>query len=260
MGDRVVGGQVIPGGLVRPFGPLVRLTARGVLGRRRTLLMALAAAVPVVVAAFWMLTGQSADPDIFATQVLDPWVITTVLPLVALVLGTSVLGSEIEDGTLVFLLAKPVPRWIVVAAKTVVAALASAVLVTVSTLLCWVIGLGPAAASGEVVGIAAGVAFGAVLYSCIAVALSSVTSRALIVGLVYVFLWEGTLAGLLAGTRLFSVRQYVLGIAGITSEIDRPLGGTLDAPAALLLGLAVIAISLAVAIVRLRGYEVAERP
>jgi ABC-2 type transport system permease protein len=221
--------------------------------------MALAALVPVLVSALWMLTGQSDDPGTFATMIIDPWIITTLLPIVALVVGTSVLGSEIEDGTIVFLLAKPVSRWLIVVAKAFVASAASVALVVGATIICWVVGLGPGAASTDIAGIVAGVAFGAVIYSCVAVALSSVTGRALIVGLVYVFLWEGGLAGLLAGTRLFSVRQYVLGIAGVTSEIDRPLGGALDAPAALALGLTVIAVATAIAIMRLRAYEVGER-
>ncbi len=103
------------------------------------------------------------------------------------------------------------------------------------------------------------VTFGAVIYSCVAVALSSFTGHALIVGLVYVFLWEGGLASLLAGTRLFSVRQYVLGVAGVTSELDRPLGGALDAPTAIVLGFAVIVVATTIAVLRLRAYEVGER-
>ena len=218
-------------GLVLPFGPLLWLTARGVLGRRRTALLALAGAVPVVVSALWLFTGQSDDPSGFATTVLDPWVVTTVLPVVALVLGTSVLGSEMDDGTLVFLLAKPVPRWAVVVSKAIVAALVSAALVTASTCLSWVAGLGSAALSSAIVPIVAGVAFGAAIYSSIAVALSSITGRALIVGLVYVFLWEGGLASLLVGTRLFSVRQYVLAIGGIASaSTDRSGGRSMRSP------------------------------
>ena len=39
----------------------------------------------------------------------------------ALILGTAALGSEIEDGTAVYLLTKPIPRWLVALAKIVVA-------------------------------------------------------------------------------------------------------------------------------------------
>ncbi len=36
----------------------------------------------------------------------DEIIIATVLPLIALVFGTSALGSELEEGTIVYLLAK----------------------------------------------------------------------------------------------------------------------------------------------------------
>ena len=65
-------------------------------------------------------------PD--APEILDTLVIRTVCPLVALVIGTGAIGSEIEDGTLIFQLLKPVPRWLTAVAKTAVAAFLTAVL------------------------------------------------------------------------------------------------------------------------------------
>ena len=72
-------------------------------------------------------------PD--ASNVLDTLVIRTVLPLVALVLGTAALGSEIDDGTVVHLLVKPIARRWIVLASAVVAAGLTAVLVVPSVVL-----------------------------------------------------------------------------------------------------------------------------
>ena len=44
------------------------------------------------------------------------------MPLVALIIGTAALGSEIEDGTAVYLMIKPIPRWRIALAKIIVAA------------------------------------------------------------------------------------------------------------------------------------------
>ena len=44
-------------------------------------------------------------------------------------------------------------------------------------------------------------------------ALSVFTSRAFLLGLAYVLIWEGVLAGLLEGTRFLSIRQATLGLA-----------------------------------------------
>ena len=61
------------------------------------------------------------------------------------------------------------------------------------------------------VGFAIGAAVAATLYVVVFLALSLLTSRALAIGLVYILVWEGVLAGLFAGTRSLSIRQYALG-------------------------------------------------
>ena len=90
------------------FATLIDVTVRGLLGRRRLLLMLLLAAIPVVLGVLVSLRGGRADVD----RVLGVLVVQTVMPLIALILGTAALGSEIEDGTIVYLLIKPIQRWI----------------------------------------------------------------------------------------------------------------------------------------------------
>ena len=62
-----------------------------------------------------------------------------------------------------------------------------------------------------------GVLAGSYLYASIFAALSILTSRGLILGLGYALIWEGLLAGLLPGTQIFSVREYVRGIVNVVS-------------------------------------------
>ncbi|MFL5718697.1 MAG: ABC transporter permease subunit, partial [Chloroflexota bacterium] len=97
--------------------PLVEVTLRGMLGRRRTVLLALLAGLPVLIAVLVRLSGGRPDAD----RVLDNLVVRTVMPLVALIVGTAAIGSEIDDGTAVYLLIKPIPRWRVAASKILVA-------------------------------------------------------------------------------------------------------------------------------------------
>ena len=61
---------------------------------------------------------------------------------------------------------------------------------------------------------------GGAAYAVAFAALGAVTSRALVVGLVYTLLWEGVLAGLLEGTRFLSIRQATLGLAAALSGAD----------------------------------------
>ena len=51
--------------------------------------------------------------------------------------------------------------------------------------------------------------------------MSAFTSRALLLGLAYVLIWEGVLSGLLEGTQFLSIRQATLGLAAAFG-IDTP--------------------------------------
>lgn len=200
--------------------PLIHVTLRGVLGRRRTWLMILLVALPIGVALLIRVSGG--QPNV--QTILDTLIIRTVMPLLALVLGTSVLGSELEDGTAVYLMVKPIPRWRILLAKMVVAAGVTAALVfpaTVGTALLTT-GRGALPVDGSL-GFALAVVAGGVAYACAFVALSAFTGRALILGLCYLLIWEGTLAGLLEGTRFLSIRQATLGLtAEVTGATGRP--------------------------------------
>ena len=128
----------------------------------------------------------------------------------AVIVGTAAIGSELDDGTIVYLLARPVPRWRIVIVKLLVAWVVVTLLVAPATLVAGLIGQDDPTLA---IGFAVAAVIGALEYTAIFVALSLITSRALIVGLAYVVIWEGVVAGLFEGTRTFSVRQHVLAIA-----------------------------------------------
>jgi ABC-2 type transport system permease protein len=239
---------------------LIVLTARQALGRRRVLVALLAACVPVLVAVIYRLAGGQ-DAQAWTSNLLDNVVITTLLPLVALIFGTSVLGGEIEDGTIVYLLVRPVARWEIVLAKLAVGVIATAVVVGASAAIAVAISLPSSLGPGTVVAALTGVAWGAVIYVAIAVALSVVTGHALIIGLVYVYIWEGVVAGLFTGTRLLSVHQYVLGVMS-TLDPTQPslLPAHLPLSSSVELGAVVAVGATLVAAWRLSRFEMSDRP
>lgn len=205
---------------------LISLTARQLLGRRRFLMMALVMAIPVVIALIFQY-GTEPDPGVDAAQVavelVDTLILTLLLPLVALVLGTASLGAEIEDGTAVFLLTKPVNRGRIIAVKIGVAATATiALVVPVTMATTWIV-LGSPTVDGLVAGLGLGAAVAALLYCAVFVALSAVTTRALIIGLVYVFVWEVFATNLFDSLRWLSIREYAAGWSQLlisTSDSD----------------------------------------
>lgn len=191
---------------------LVTITMRGILNRRRTLLLALVGALLVVIAVIMRASNPTeAEALRFTGRLLADFGLAVLLPLVAVIIGTGVIGAELDDGTIVYVLAKPVPRVVVVAVRLLVAWLATAVLVGVPLLIAGIIGTG--GDTGLAIAYAVAAVVGALEYTAVFVALSLVTSRALVAGLAYVVVWEGVVAGLFAGTRIFSVRQHALAVA-----------------------------------------------
>ena len=235
------------------------LTLRALTGRRRTLLVALLGALPILVALLVRLSGRTSGLDRVADVVMDRLVISTLVPLVALVFGTAALGSELDDGTAIYLLAKPIERWRIVVAKILVAAGLAIAVTAPAAFVAGALLSGGSSGLAIAAGYAVGAAVAAGLYAAVFLALSLVTGRALAIGLIYILVWEGVLAGLFDGTRTFSIRQYALGIAdAIAGGRGAASGELLPGPSAALLAGAALAIAVAIAIHRLGVYEIGE--
>lgn len=242
------------------IGIITALTVRQLAGRGRTVLMGILALLPVLLAVVYRLGGEDTDQAKWVAQVLlDGLVVTTLLPLAALVYGTAALGAEIEDGTAVYLLAKPVSRARIILAKLLAAWALTTVTVLASGLIAGAIGLAGAPGHGLLLGFAVGIVAGSLVYSALFVMLSVVTSRALIAGLVYVFVWEGLVNGLFAGTRMLSVRHYTLAVAGIFVDLPASVFEAKLAPVAAVVLMTLFGGgSIWIAIRRLRRFEIGE--
>jgi ABC-2 type transport system permease protein len=225
-------------------------TLRALLGRRRTLLMGILAAVPVLIALLYRVAGEGTVDD---RAVLDLLLIRTVLPLTALVFGTAALGAELDDGTGVALLTKPIPRWHIVLAKIIVGGGLTALFAGVSAAITALLLGGEGATT--VVAYVAGIVIGALAYVTAFVAVSVVTSRALVVGLVYTLLWEGWLAGILPGTQSLSLREATLGIIDAMAPATGGGSGLDPAGSGILVAVVLVA-GFVIASARLARYQV----
>jgi len=188
--------------------PIVEVTVRGLLGRRRIFLLVLLAALPVLIGLLIRVAGGRPDAD----RVLDTLVVRFVMPLVALIVGTTVIGSEIDDGTAVFLVVKPIARWWIVLSKALVAAGLTAVLIVPAVIVTSIL-LSRTDLGTTLEAFTIACFFGGTAYALAFLALSVFTSRAFLIGLAYVLIWEGVLASILEGTKFLSIRQATLGIA-----------------------------------------------
>jgi ABC-2 type transport system permease protein len=239
---------------------LIRLTFRQVLGRRSLLVALGIAAIAFLVVLIFRLDSGNAIPERWTARVLlNGLFVTTLLPLTALLFGTSVLGSDIEDGTDVFLLVEPVSRAQIVFAKLAVATIVAMLCILPAAVVAALIALGGDGGGEIVFGFAVAIVAACLAYTAVFVLLSVVTRRALIAGLVYVFLWEGVVSSIFKGMKIFSIRQYTLGIADLIAKPDPNIfSSNLDGKWGVLLIVAVTIAAIAFAIRRLQNYEVNE--
>lgn len=183
------------------------ITARGLFGRRRALLLL---PLPLLLIGLALICrAYDLDAAEWGAPVIVGLGLAVLLPVVSLIVGTGVLGSEIDDGTIVHILTKPLPRRDIILAKLGVAvgvsALTSAIPLFVAGLLAESARLGLALAAAGILG--------AFAYSAFFLLLSLVTRRPVLLGLVYILVWEGLLGRFVSGTRVLSIEQYVITVA-----------------------------------------------
>jgi ABC-2 type transport system permease protein len=184
------------------------ITVRATLGRRRAILFAIPA---VILIALTLVLRASRPPGTQCPDtVLGDFGFSVLLPFTALIIGTGVLGAEIDDGSVVHLLATPVRRADVIVTKFVVAAGLTALFAAVPELIAGEL----APNSGKLAwALFVGALVGSVVYSALFVLASVLTTRAIAFGLLYVAIWEGLLSNLVGGVRILSIAHYSLGVA-----------------------------------------------
>ena len=189
---------------MRAFLAIVRVTVRQTLRLRRAIGLLMLAGAPAAMYLLYMLASRNSTNslDVQRTNAIETAVgmsigvlMNIVIPVVTLIIATSVLGDERRDNTMSFLVLRPISRFNIGAAK-IVAAFLEAVTLT---------GIG-AIAFGVLVGIKTetfsytipllvGAAVATAAYSAIFVPLGYLLKRATLIGLTYVFIWENGIAG-----------------------------------------------------------------
>ena len=190
------------------------ITFRALFGRKRALLFAL----PAVILVLLTLGLKSANGTVadWPAIVLGQVGAGAVVPLTSLLVGTSVLGSEIDDNSVLHLLATPVPRRAVIGSKTLVSAVVTFLFAAVPVLVAGAIAQG--GVHSLAVGCFLGSALGSVVYSGLFVMISAAVRHPVIYALAYVALWEELISNLVSGAKYLSVEQWSLGVAHAVSK------------------------------------------
>lgn len=192
------------------------LTRRSLLGRRRTLvLLLLPLALLGICTLARVLAGMDADIEreletTLAPNFLGAFGIAILMPLLGLVAGTGSIGPEIDEGSIVYLLAKPISRYSIVVTKLVIAIGVVVVFGVVPVLVSGVV------LTGEVgrltIAFGGGALAAGVAYCAVFLLLAVLSRNAVVIGLIYALIWETLVGGIVPGAQALSVQQWSLAV------------------------------------------------
>jgi ABC-2 type transport system permease protein len=234
--------------------PVTMLTVRQFAGGRTARLALVLSLIPALFAAIYVARPWEITPHEFMVDLFRELIAPTLLPIVVLLPATAAFGNELEDGTLPYLLMKPVSRLRLAVGKYV-----AVLLVTVPALVAGlavttlIAAQGPGARDlGRVlIAMAGASAAGAALLGALFLLVSLVIPRALLAGMIYIFAWESLLGRFLPGVRAISSREHALRV------FDGILGDDFaTASNAALTMLVVAVVCLLLAVWRLRTIQV----
>jgi len=198
---------------------MMRRIIRSVATRGRLIAMSLVGALGILIGV--AINRSDPGPDFVPAEFLDGFGLIIFVPLVALVISTATIGDMLEERNLVYYWLRPIGRW-----KITLAAWLGAIVVLLPLILIPMGVLGAIVGSGDdAAGILVGSVVGVVAYSAVFTMLGAFTQRALVVGLVYILLWEGVIAGFSRTAGWFALRTYTR--SALANVADVPL---LDQP------------------------------
>ena len=226
-------------------GTVASLTSRSLLGRKRTLvLLLLPLALLGLCTLARILAGLDSEIDAalettLAPDLLGAFGIAILMPLLSLIAGTGSIGPEIDEGSIVYLLAKPLNRYSIIVTKLAVSIGVVIVFGVVPIVIAGVVLTGEIGA--VTIGYALGALAGGIAYSAVFLLLAVVSRNAVVIGLIYALVWESLIGGLAPGAQTLSIQQWSM------SVVQRVLGDSaqrLGVDAAVGFGFGVVALVL----------------
>ncbi|MEU6720622.1 ABC transporter permease subunit [Nonomuraea purpurea] len=185
------------------------ITYRALLGRRRIILLILLPAALIGLAVLLLLVGSADQRS--AVMLMQNFAISTMLPLLGLIAGTGVIAPEIDDGTIIHLMSKPISRPLIAQTKFLVAASLLAVFAAVPTYLAAWLLIGNE--DGIALGFAVGVLVAGIAYAAVFLLLGVVTRHAVTIGVIYALVWESLVGNFIPGARKFSIQHWGQAVA-----------------------------------------------
>lgn len=189
-------------------GLVYRLTLRLLLRGKRPVGLAVLPLLAVLLAILDRALSTDVTAETRYASLSETLFLSTVVAIVGLVLGASSIGDERDDGSILHLMATPIPRRTLVLSKLAAAWTAIIVLCAPALVACIAIGLGGATTARAVIWSGLALVLCGVAYAALFLVLALVSGRPVLVGLVYVVLWEGSVATFAPQANWLSVGAY----------------------------------------------------
>jgi len=174
-----------------------------------------------VVVAVAIAAGRRGSALRNATNFVSNVGFVVLVPVASLVFASSSLGDTVEDQTLVYLWLRPLARW----RLTLASMAASLVIVWPLVIVPMVIGAKLAGGDGDlVVATALATTVGVFAYVGVFTALGLRVRNALLWGLLYVFIWEGFVAGASDTAARLAIRAYLRSQLAAATGVELRLG------------------------------------
>lgn len=248
---------------MRPLTALMAMSLRQSLPLRRTVILVLIQLIPALV---YLLSTQNRTADAALESFVTigaAMLLALAVPVVAIVLGAGALGAERRDETLSFIALRPIPRSALAGVKTLAAIVGGTLIGLVGAVT---LGIAHVAQHGDVSliwGMTFAVFVTTALYTSLLVPLGFLTDRAVLIGMVYLFVVEGGVISALPA--LATISPWRIGMAGFVavagiepSVVDDAIGSL--TPSVVMPVVAVVAVflvSVALTTVMLRGRDLA---
>jgi ABC-2 type transport system permease protein len=233
---------------MRPaFDPtVVSLVLHRLVTGRRALALALLPLLVGGIALAYFLSGERDDPtppEIYAS-LAEQFLLPSAVAFVAVVLGASALGDERDDGTILYLAATPLRRITLVASSALAAWIATTIISLPGLAATFVFALGGEATAGAALWSLLGLVATTLCYSALFGWLSLAIRRPVLIGFLYIVLWEGSVAAFAPSARWLSVSAYGRALVhkGLPAGTDAPTVPAAGAVTALLVLVAVTAV------------------
>jgi ABC-2 type transport system permease protein len=227
---------------------IAALTFSTLFGHRRGLLLFI---LPGVLLALCVLLALTVDDTAdFSAALLLQFGLAVIVPLISLIAATGAIATEIDDGSIVYLLSKPIKRSAIILTKAAVAVGVIFVLAAVPMFLSGLIL--DHSDPGTAVAFGIGTLVAGIAYTAIFIALSVISGNAVTIGLFYALLWESVMGQYVAGARALSVQQWTLSLIHKLSDAPH-LDPAVKLPIGALLLVVVTAAGLVLATTRLRS-------